>query len=128
MVWRLATRNLRASPLRLVLISLAIILGVGFVGGAFVLADTINKPSIDLFAKVDAGVAVQVQGVASVSSADRQPVPASLLARDPSRRRGRQRGGRGRRERDGHRQQRQGGRPGRAAQTLGFGWSQRSAL
>jgi len=81
MIWRLAIRNLRASPLRLVLISLAIVLGVGFVGGAFVLADTINKAFDDLFATVDAGVAVQVQGVASVSSADRQPVPESLLAK-----------------------------------------------
>ncbi len=79
MVWRLANRNLRASPLRLVLISLAIILGVGFVGGAFVLADTINKAFDDLFAKVDAGIAVQVQGIASVSSAERQPVPAGVL-------------------------------------------------
>jgi putative ABC transport system permease protein len=79
MIWRLANRNLRASPLRLVLISLAIILGVGFVAGAFVLGDTINKAFDSLFAKVDAGVAVQVQGVASVSSAERQPVPASLL-------------------------------------------------
>jgi len=79
MIWRLATRNLRASPLRLVLISLAIVLGVGFVGGAFVLGDTINKAFDSLFAKVDAGVAVQVQGVASVSDAQRQPVPASLL-------------------------------------------------
>lgn len=79
MIWRLATRNLRASPLRLVLISLAIILGVGFVGGAFVLGDTINKAFDSLFAKVNAGVAVQVQGVASVSAADRQPVPASVL-------------------------------------------------
>ncbi len=43
------------------------------------LGDTINKAFDDLFAKVDAGVAVQVQGVASVSSAERQPVPASLL-------------------------------------------------
>jgi len=79
MIWRMAHRNLRASPLRLVLISLAIILGVGFVGGAFVLGDTINKAFDSLFAKVDAGVAVQVQGVASVSDSQRQPVPAGLL-------------------------------------------------
>jgi putative ABC transport system permease protein len=79
MIWRLATRNLRSSPLRLALISLAIILGVGFVSGAFVLGDTISKAFDDLFAKVNQNVAVQVQGVASVSSEDRQPVPASVL-------------------------------------------------
>ncbi len=79
MIWRLATRNLRASPLRLVLISLAVVLGVGFVAGAFVLGDTITNSFNSLFAQVNQGVAVRVQGVASVSSADRQPVPAALL-------------------------------------------------
>jgi len=79
MIWRLATRNLRSSPLRLVLISLAVILGVGFVAGAFVLGDTINRAFNNVFAQVNQGVDVQVQGVASVSSQDRQPVPADLL-------------------------------------------------
>lgn len=79
MIWRLATRNLRTSPLRLVLVSLAIVLGVGFVAGAFVLGDTISKAFDGVFAKINQGVAVRVQGVASVSDADRQPVPASLL-------------------------------------------------
>jgi putative ABC transport system permease protein len=79
MIWRLATRNLRSSPLRLVLVSLAIVLGVGFVSGAFVLGDTINKAFDGLFAKINQGVAVQVQGVASVSSDSREPVPESVL-------------------------------------------------
>ena len=79
MIWRLATRNLRSSPLRLVLVSLAIILGVGFVSGAFVLGDTINKAFDGLFAKINEGVAVRVQGVASISSDNREPVPASVL-------------------------------------------------
>lgn len=79
MIWRLATRNLRASPLRLVLISLAVILGVGFVAGAFVLGDTISNSLDGVFQKVDAGVAVQVQGVDSVSASERQPVPAALV-------------------------------------------------
>ena len=81
MIWRLANRNLRASPLRLVLISLAVILGVGFVAGAFVLGDTISSSLDGVFAQVDQGVAVQVQGVASVTASERQPVPESLLPR-----------------------------------------------
>ena len=79
MIWRLATRNLRSSPLRLVLVSLAIVLGVGFVSGAFVLGDTISKAFDGVFSKINQGVAVQVRGVASVSAQERQPVPASLL-------------------------------------------------
>jgi putative ABC transport system permease protein len=81
MIWRLATRNLRASPLRLILISLAVVLGVGFVAGAFVLGDTITRSFDTLFAQVNQGVAVRVQGVASVSSQDRQPVPEALLSK-----------------------------------------------
>ncbi len=79
MIWRLATRNLRASPLRLVLISLAVILGVGFVAGAFVLGDTISNSIDGVFHQVDAGVAVQVQPVTSASALEQQTVPASQL-------------------------------------------------
>jgi putative ABC transport system permease protein len=79
MIWRLANRNLRASPLRLVLISLAVILGVGFVAGAFVLGDTISNSIDDVFQQVDAGVAVRVKPINSSSALEQQTVPASLL-------------------------------------------------
>ncbi len=79
MIARLAMRNLRASKLRLFLTSLAVVLGVGFVVGSFVLGDTINKAFDGVFATATAGVAVQIQGEKTVSEADRQPVAASLL-------------------------------------------------
>jgi putative ABC transport system permease protein len=79
MIVRLAVRNLLASKLRLVLTSLAVVLGVGFVVGAFVLGDTINKAFDGVFKTANQGVAVQIRGEKTVSEADRQPVPASLV-------------------------------------------------
>ena len=64
-------------------------LGVGFVVGAFVLGDTINRAFDDVFETANEGVAVQVRGVETVSEADRQPVPRLAAAHDP---RGRRRG------------------------------------
>ena len=79
MIAKQATRNLLASKLRLFLTSLAVVLGVGFVVGAFVLGDTINSAFDGVFETANKGVAVQVRGVKTVSDADRQPVPATLL-------------------------------------------------
>ena len=79
MILRQAVRNLFASKLRLFLTSLAVVLGVGFVVGAFILGDTINKAFDGVFETANAGTAVQVRGVKTVSDADRQPVPESLL-------------------------------------------------
>ncbi len=79
MILRQAVRNLLASRLRLFLTSLAVVLGVGFVVGSFVLGDTINKAFDGVFETANAGTAVQVRGVKTVSEADRQPVPDSLL-------------------------------------------------
>ncbi len=79
MIVRQAYRNLLSSKLRLFLTSLAVVLGVGFVVGAFVLGDTINKAFDGVFETANQGVAVQVRGVKTVSEADRQPVPATLL-------------------------------------------------
>jgi putative ABC transport system permease protein len=79
-ILRQAVRSLLSSKLRLFLTSLAVVLGVGFVVGSFVLGDTINKAFDDVFATANEGVSVQVKGVKTVSEADRQPVPASALA------------------------------------------------
>jgi len=80
-IFRQARRNLVASRLRLALTSLAVVLGVGFVVGAFVLGDTINKAFDEVFSTAGQGVSVEVRGVETVSAADRQPVPEDLLAR-----------------------------------------------
>ena len=63
MIVKQATRNLLASKLRLFLTSLAVVLGVGFVVGAFVLGDTINSAFDGVFETATKGVAVQVRGV-----------------------------------------------------------------
>jgi putative ABC transport system permease protein len=78
-ILRLANRNLLSSKLRLLLTSTAIILGVTFVVGAFVLGDTITRAFDDVFETANDAVAVQVQGVETVSALDRQPVPAAVL-------------------------------------------------
>jgi putative ABC transport system permease protein len=80
-ILRHATRNLLSNKLRLVLTSLTVVLGVSFVVGAFVLGDTVNRAFDNVFATANEGVAVQVRGVAAVSEADRQPVPAELVPR-----------------------------------------------
>jgi putative ABC transport system permease protein len=78
---RQAIRNLLASKLRLFLTSLAVVLGVGFVVGAIVLGDTINKAFDGVFATANSGVAVEIRGAKTVSEADRQRVPTALLAK-----------------------------------------------
>src|SRR3954462_5655614 len=73
-------RSLMARKLRLVLSGIAIILGVGFVAGSFILTDTIGKVFDNIFANANQKVSVAIRGKATtVSSNERQPVPASLL-------------------------------------------------
>jgi putative ABC transport system permease protein len=79
MIVREAIRNLLTSKLRLILTSLAIVLGVGFVVGSFVLGDTINAAFDGVFTTANKGVTVQVRGNTIVAETDRQPVPASTL-------------------------------------------------
>jgi putative ABC transport system permease protein len=85
-VLRATLRSLAAHKLRLVLTSLAVVLGVGFVAGSLVLTDTLNATFVRLFKQVDGGVDVRVRSHSSFteqtessSSSKYQPVPASLL-------------------------------------------------
>ncbi len=86
-MWRATIKGLLAHKVRLALTALAIVLGVAFVAGTFILTDTMGRAFDDLFATVNKGVAVQVSGVPKFESsgpggdmagtADR--VPAELL-------------------------------------------------
>src|SRR6266508_4120395 len=86
-MWRATIKGLLAHKVRLGLTALAIVLGVAFVAGTFILTDTMGRAFDDLFATVNKGVAVQVSGVPKCESsgpdsdmagtADR--VPAELL-------------------------------------------------
>jgi putative ABC transport system permease protein len=75
-------RGLAAHKLRLALTALAIVLGVSFVAGTYVLTDTINKTFSDLFEQTTKGVDVAVRTKATFSSQgneQRAPMPATVL-------------------------------------------------
>jgi putative ABC transport system permease protein len=77
-------RGLLAHKLRLALTMLAIVLGVTFISGTFVLTDTLNSTFSTLFTSVYSKIDFQVRGVTqfgSGSGATRNPLPESLLPR-----------------------------------------------
>ena len=79
-------RSLLSHKLRLALTTIAVILGVSFVAGTFILTDTINATFTGIFNTADAGVAVTVHGHAiagegkGIGGGQNHPVPTSLLA------------------------------------------------
>ncbi|OLE30349.1 MAG: hypothetical protein AUG44_01420 [Actinobacteria bacterium 13_1_20CM_3_71_11] len=77
-------RGLLSHKLRFALTALAVVLGVAFVAGTFVLTDTINKTFTDLFQQTTKGTDVAVRSKANVSGQagqQRAPLPAALLAK-----------------------------------------------
>src|SRR4029450_6770020 len=78
-------KGLAAHKLRLALTALAIVLGVSFVTGTYVLTDTISKAFDELFQNVTQGVDVVVRGKDTISDQQggelRTPLPASLATR-----------------------------------------------
>lgn len=79
---RATVRSLLARKLRLLLASFAVLLGISFVSGAFVLTDSLSRVFDNLFADATAGSSVTVQGVHGLQAsgeADREPVPQSVL-------------------------------------------------
>ena len=78
---KVTLRGLLAHKLRLALTALAIVLGVTFISGTFVLTDTLNSTFSTLFSSVYNKIDFQVRGVAqfgSGESATRNPLPESL--------------------------------------------------
>jgi putative ABC transport system permease protein len=76
-------KGLLAHKLRLALTALAIVLGVAFISGTFVLTDTLNNTFSVLFGNIYQKINFQVRGVAQLSSganATRNELPESLLA------------------------------------------------
>ena len=80
---RTTLRSLLARKLRLLLAGLAVVLGVAFVSGTFVLTDTLGKVFDDLFAGVNQGTSVLVRGVSALDDpgqgAPPTPVDAAVL-------------------------------------------------
>jgi putative ABC transport system permease protein len=78
-------KGLLAHKLRLLLTALAIILGVTFISGTFILTDTLHNTFTSLFSSVYSKIDFQVRGVAQfgndTSNAIRDPISESLLAK-----------------------------------------------
>src|SRR5580704_16383414 len=82
-MWRVTLKGLIAHKLRLALTALAIVLGVTFIAGTFVLTDTLHQTFNTLFGNIYQNIDFQVRGVAqfgSGGSATRNPVPESLVS------------------------------------------------
>ena len=83
MIGTLARKSLRARWGRNMFIALAIALGVSFVAGSFVLADSMRATFDDLFDELSEDLDLQVRtvldGVGATDEAVRDPVPAELL-------------------------------------------------
>ena len=80
---RATLRSLLARKLRLLLASLAVLLGVSFVSGAFVLTDSLSQVFDNLFTTLNKGTSVNVQGADPLGEtgfdARPEPVPQSVL-------------------------------------------------
>jgi len=82
-MWKVTIKGLLAHRLRLALTALAIVLGVTFISGTFVLTDTLHNTFNVLFGNIYAKIDFQVRGVAQLGSggnAVRNTIPESLLA------------------------------------------------
>src|ERR1700691_2597179 len=81
-MWRATLKGLLAHKLRLALTALAIVLGVMFVSGTFVLTDTLHNTFTTLFNGVYQNVSFHVTGKAAFSgpagTAVRNPIPESI--------------------------------------------------
>src|ERR1700746_3098121 len=82
---KVTIKGLLAHKLRLALTGLAIVLGVTFISGTFVLTDTLHNTFNTLFSNIYPHVYFQVRGVAQFNStgpgggAVRNPIPESIL-------------------------------------------------
>ncbi len=82
-MWRVTIKGLLAHKLRLALTALAIVLGVTFIAGTFVLTDTLHNTFNTLFGNIYQSVDFQVRGVAQFGSggtATRNPVAESVVS------------------------------------------------
>ena len=81
-ITKLTLRGLRSHPLRFFLAAFAVLLGVSFVSGAFVLSDSLRKTFDGVFTQINKGIDVQVRSKVAFgdqAQAIRDPVPAQVL-------------------------------------------------
>lgn len=83
-MWKLTIKNLKARKLRLAMTALAVVLGVAFVSGTFVLTDSMNSAFDNLFSDVNEGLSVIVRSESEFESqlgGSRRPFDDSLVAK-----------------------------------------------
>ena len=81
-VVRLTFRGVLARKFRILLTTLAVVSGVAFVSGAFILTDSVKKSINDLFDVLSEGIDLEVRSVVAFGDparADRDPIPNSLV-------------------------------------------------
>jgi putative ABC transport system permease protein len=83
-MWRVTIKGLLAHKLRLALTAIAIVLGVTFISGTFILTDTLHNVFTTLFGTIYQNIDFQVRGVAQLTTsggnAVRNPIPESILS------------------------------------------------
>jgi putative ABC transport system permease protein len=79
-MFRATLKSLLSRKLRLTLSALAVVLGVMFVSGAFVLTDTLGKSFDNLFASVNENIDVQVTAKPKVQGQDDADIPSNMPA------------------------------------------------
>jgi putative ABC transport system permease protein len=85
-MWKVTIKGLLAHKLRLALTGLAIVLGVTFISGTFVLTDTLHNTFSTLFGHVYQNVDFEIRGKAAFTdtsggiNASRNPIPQSIVA------------------------------------------------
>jgi putative ABC transport system permease protein len=82
-MWKVTIKGLVAHKLRLALTALAIVLGVTFVSGTYVLTDTLHSTFTSLFGHVYQNVSFEIRGKAAFSSSSGAGVDSTA---SPSRR------------------------------------------
>ena len=81
-MWKVTLKGLLAHKLRMTLTALAVVLGVGFIAGTYVLTDTMNQAFDDLLSNAYEGIDVSVRGTSAFESdfgGSRKPFSEDLL-------------------------------------------------
>src|ERR1700693_1588067 len=82
-MWKVAIKGILAHKFRIVLTSIAVVLGVSFMAGTLVLSDTISRTFDNLITNVNGGLSAQIRAKAAFKdqqgNEQRNRVPASLV-------------------------------------------------
>jgi putative ABC transport system permease protein len=81
-MWRVTLKGIAAKKIRILLTSVAVVLGVAFMTGTLVLSDTINKTFDGLAVQINSGTAAKVRAPASFKAngeQQRTPIDPALI-------------------------------------------------